>query len=59
MAEPSMPLIWARRVTHKSLFDELNIGGLNGIEARFTFSFQEQIPCCSILDEKIPEMKFK
>jgi hypothetical protein len=39
MAEPSMPLIWGHLDMKKGLFEGLNVGELDGIEAGFTFAF--------------------
>jgi hypothetical protein len=41
------------------LIKGLNVGRLEGIESGLTLSFQKQLPCCPILYEIIPWMKFK
>jgi hypothetical protein len=59
MTETSTPLIRACRIAHKHLLDALKIGGLKGVEASFSFAFQEQLPGHPILNDIIPRVKFK
>jgi hypothetical protein len=51
MIELIMSLILTRRIAHKCLLDELNIGWLKVVKANFTFS--------PIINEIIPRIKFK